>query len=138
LHDFVHACSVQAKVSQNFLNAVPKKETYLLPDDHRVRAYNPILTNRDIQRLMSLKLPEDDSDHLEMLELNHHMIYEFENVSSIKQASFLPGGDFVTHHNVFDKLSLFYLLRDSNVPGIPYSSTSSPSYENMLRMILTR
>ena len=127
-------------MTQNFLNSVPQKCIYVLPDDHQLRAYNPILTARDIQRIISNKIPVSDTDHcLEMLQFYEQMISEFENVAAIKQAHhLLPGGDFRTHHCVLDKYSLFYLLRDCNVPGVPYERSRIPSYDNMLRLILTR
>jgi hypothetical protein len=139
LTDFLHDSSVKANVTQEFLNSVPKKQDYVLPHDHRCRIYNPVLTARDIQRTMSKKIPLTDKDHLEMLQLYDDLIGEFESVVSIKQASFLPNGDFETHFSVFDKSSLFYLLRDCEVPAIrPYDRDTMPSYDTMLRMILTR
>lgn len=125
-------------MNQNFLNSVPPKCNYILPENHQIRAYNPILTARDIQRIISSKIPGSDTDHLCMLQFYEKLIFEFENVAAIKQAHLLPGGDFGTHHCVLDKFSLFYLLRDCEVPGIPYERASIPSYDNMLRMILTR
>ena len=125
-------------MTQNFLDTVPPKCTYVLTEDHVLRAYNPYLTARDIQRTISMKIPVNDNDHLLMLELYELLIFEFENVAAIKQAHLLPGGDFKTHHCVLDKHSLFYLLRDCEVPGIPFSRASIPSYDNMLRLILTR
>ena len=125
-------------MTQIFLNSVPPKCNYVLPEDHQIRAYNPYLTSRDIQRIISSKIPVSDTEHLFMLQFYDQMIFEFDNVAAIKQAHLLPGGDFGTHHCGLDKHSLHYLLRDCEVPDIPYDRASIPSYDNMLRMILTR
>ena len=134
----VHACSVHAKVTQEFLDAVPKPEIYELPDPHIERQYNPTLTSREIQLIMSEYIPENDVNHLEILSLYDRMIAEFVDVPSMKQSSLLPIGDFRTHHSRLDINSLFYVLRLCGVPGIPQDRADVTTYDAMLRTFLSR
>lgn len=134
----LHACSVHAKVTQDFLDKVPKHERYELPASHIARMYDPTLTSRQIQVMLSEYIPEDDKNHLEILSFYDRMIGEFVDVKSMKQSSLLPIGDFGTHHSVLDINSLFYLLRHCRVPGIPQDRTDVTTYDAMLRTFLSR
>jgi hypothetical protein len=138
LVDVVSACSVHAKVTNAFLDSVPKQETYDLPVSHGARNFDANLTSREIQSRVSRRIPQDEHNHLEILSLYQCMIEEFEEVQSMKQTSLLPKGDFSTHHSRLDLDSLFYLLRLCNVPGVPRDRSDVTTYDALLRTFLSR
>ena len=64
LVDVVSACSNHAKVTNAFLDSVPKQETYDLPVSHGARNFDANLTSREIQARVSRRIPPVSYTHL--------------------------------------------------------------------------